>query len=48
MKTLKEKAEKYFGVDIDQIQRNYDLTHSYDSRNFTKEIINKHKKNCNY
>ena len=35
MENEKEKAEKYFGVDIDQKQRNWDLTHSYEERDFT-------------
>jgi hypothetical protein len=27
MKTLKQKAEEYFGVDIDATQKFWDLTH---------------------
>ena len=44
MDGIKEKAEKYFGVDIDQIQRQWDLTHSYDKRNIEKEYVDIYKK----
>lgn len=39
----KREVEEYFGVDIDHIQRQWDLTHSYEVRNIEKEYIRLYK-----